>query len=113
MWTVRRHTAQEGVLHSVGVPVRQGSHISLQRIPPRLRYVPYTIHHSTASVELTRVLNFHIKGFYKLLSITFKNCETLNYFEGISEVPARDDRLEGTQAVRSHPFALSLAPTSF
>jgi len=25
------------------------------------------------------------QGFYKLLSITFKNCEYLNYFSGISE----------------------------
>lgn len=39
------------------------------------------------------------KGFYKLLSITFKNCEVLNYFQGISEAPAREDRAEGTQAV--------------
>jgi len=42
------------------------------------------------------------KGFYKLLSITFKNCETLNYFQGIPEAPAREERMEGTQAVFSH-----------
>ncbi len=43
------------------------------------------------------------KGFYKLLSITFKNCETLNYFQGIPEAPIREERMEGTQAVFS-PF---------
>ena len=42
------------------------------------------------------------KGFYKLLSITFKNCETLNYFQGIPEASAREERMEGTQAVFSH-----------
>jgi hypothetical protein len=42
------------------------------------------------------------KGFYKLLSITFKNCETLNYFQGIPEAPVREERMEGTQAVFSH-----------
>jgi hypothetical protein len=44
------------------------------------------------------------KGFYKLLSITFKNCEALNYFQGVPEASAREDN--STKIAQTAPVGL-------